>query len=132
VRYGFASALALAVDAGLIWVLHKWFDVHYLWAAAIGFMTGCGVTYVLSKTMVFDNNSGRSERSMLILFWLVGVAGLGLNQVVMYIGVDIVSLPVMAAKAVSALFVFWFNFFLRGSVVFKDPDLRTTQKNKQN
>ena len=122
-RYGFASALALAVDAGLIWVLYKWAGMHYLWAAAIGFMTGCAVTYVLSRSMVFDNQSGRSEQSMMVLFWMVGVAGLGLNQLIMYAGVDLLSLHVMAAKAVSALIVFWFNFLLRGSLVFKDPDL---------
>jgi putative flippase GtrA len=72
---------------------------------------------------VFANGSGRGARSLFLPFFVVGALGLLLNQLIIYTGVDILSLHVLVAKALSAAVVFWFNFYLRGTHVFKDPDL---------
>ena len=122
-RYGFSSGLALVVDVGLMLLLAQWLGIHYLVAAAIGFSTGCLVTWILSITFVFNDQSKRATGQNLLLFVLVGVLGLGLNHIILYIGVDLLQSGLLLAKGFSAIVVFWFNFFLRGAYVFKDPDI---------
>lgn len=124
--YGASSALALGVDFGLLLWLHKVDGVDYLLAAAIGFSCGCIVTYICSRLFVFDNNSNRRDAITFVLFVLVGVLGLGLNHIVLYLGVDVFEITLVFAKCISAGLVFWFNFLLRGMFVFKDPDLCKT------
>lgn len=127
IRYGASSAIALGVDVGLMMGLIEFAGLNYLYAAAIGFSAGCVVNYVLSKYFVFEDKSNNSETQTVVLFFSVGVAGLLLNQLVLYVGVDLLSTPTLVAKAASAGIVFWFNFLLRGIFVFKDPDLCKTQ-----
>jgi len=122
-RYGFSSGLALMVDVGLMLLLVNWFDVHYLVAAAIGFSSGCLVTWLLSITIVFNDQSKRATAHNMLLFVLVGVLGLVLNHIILFIGVDLLQIHLLLAKGFSAIVVFWFNFFLRGAYVFKDPDI---------
>ena len=122
-RYGFSSGVALLVDVGLMLALVHWLGVHYLLAAAIGFSTGCLVTWLLSISIVFDDHSGRAAHRNLAYFVIVGVLGLALNHIILYIGVELLQLALLFAKGLSALVVFWFNFFLRGAFVFKDPDI---------
>ena len=115
--------MALAVDVGLIALLVYYFDSNYLWATAIGFTAGCFVTFVISKLYVFADHSQRKQQHTFALFWVVGVAGLILNQIIVFVGVEILNLALFVSKALSALSVFWFNFFLRGKFVFKDPHM---------
>lgn len=122
-RYGLSSGLALAVDAGLLFLLVEYTGLHYLTAAAIGFSCGCLVIWLLSVAVVFDNHSDRMASGNLALFLLIGVLGLALNHLVLYVGVDLLGFALMLAKAMSAIIVFWFNFFLRGVLVFRDPDM---------
>ena len=122
-RYGFSSGLALLVDIGLMLLLTQWFGIYYLVAAAVGFSTGCLVTWVLSVSYVFNDQSKRAAGQNLLLFILVGVLGLGLNHIILFVGVDLLQIGLLFAKGLSAALVFWFNFFLRGAYVFKDPDI---------
>jgi putative flippase GtrA len=127
IRYGGSSAVALGIDVGLMMALINFVGMNYLYAAAIGFSAGCVANYILSKYFVFENRSDNSETHTVLLFFIVGFAGLLLNQLILYIGVDILSVHTLVAKAASAGIVFWFNFLLRGIFVFKDPDLCKTQ-----
>ncbi|NNC98730.1 MAG: GtrA family protein [Gammaproteobacteria bacterium] len=126
IRYGACSAAALVVDVGLMTLLIEIAGMPYLYAAAIGFTAGCTVAYVASTRFVFENRNTHSESTTAILFVLVGIGGLLLNQLVLYVGVDLLAVHYLLAKFVSAGLVFWFNFLVRGSLVFRDPDLWKT------
>ena len=122
-RYGLSSGAALAIDVGLMSVLIEFFSIPYLYAAAAGFSAGCILNYFISKYFVFENRSTNSDSVTASLFVLVGIGGLLLNHLILYVGVDIISAHYLIAKIVSAGTVFWFNFLIRGFFVFKDPDL---------
>lgn len=125
--YGLSSGVALVVDFGLLTLLVQHFSMYYLYAAAIGFSAGCVVTYIASKYFVFEDRSNSSQTITASLFVLVGIGGLLLNQLILYIGVDLLSVDYRISKIASAGIVFWFNFLIRGFFVFKDPDLCKTQ-----
>lgn len=122
-RYGVCSAVALIVDVGLMTALIEYAGIPYLYAAAIGFVAGCTVAYIASVRYVFENRNGQTASVTLFMFVMVGIGGLLLNQLILYVGVGIFALHYLFAKGVSAVSVFWFNFLIRGFFVFKDPDL---------
>ncbi len=125
--YGLSSGAALVADFGLLTLLVEKFSMYYLYAAAIGFSAGCVVNYFVSIYFVFEDRSGNSQAFTATLFVLVGVGGLLLNQLILYVGVDLLSTDYRLSKVASAGIVFWFNFLIRGFFVFKDPDLCKTQ-----
>ena len=117
-RYFGASALALGVDlatySGLIYLA----GVHYLLAAPAGFALGLALIYLLSVRWVFAERRLADARLEFTLFLLIGLAGMAINELVIYIGVDRFALGPVPAKLLSAAFVFCFNFASRKFLLF--------------
>ena len=118
IRYFAASAIALAVDVGLLSGLVFLAGVNYLIATPIGFSCGLVVIYVLSIRWVFQQRRVKDSRAEFTLFAALGLTGLGLNQLVVYTAVDGLGLPVIAGKLISAGLVFCFNFASRKFLLF--------------
>jgi putative flippase GtrA len=118
IRYFGASALALGVDlatlSGLIYVA----GMHYLVAAPLGFAAGLALVYVLSVRWVFDERRLADRRIEFAVFALIGLAGMGINELILYAGVDRFGLNPVQAKVPSAAMVFCFNFASRKLLLF--------------
>ena len=117
-RYLAASALALAVDFGAYSGLIRLAGMDYLVAAPIGFSLGLATIYVLSVRWVFSHRRMKDARAEFAVFALLGLAGLAINQAVIFAGVEWFRLPPEAAKIVSAGMVFCFNFGSRKLLLF--------------
>jgi putative flippase GtrA len=117
-RYFIASALALAVDAGLYIGLIRLGGVHYLAAAPAGYALGIAVIYILSIRWVFVERRLEDARSELVLFTLIGLAGLALNQFIIFACVAGLSTTYEVAKLASAAIVFSLNFGGRKLLLF--------------
>ena len=119
VGYGLASAVALAVDYGVLLLLAKQFGVHYLVAATLSFSAGLVVAYLLSTTFVFKGRAKYGAGGEFAGFLITGLAGLALNQALLFAFVGGLHMPVEFAKAPTALLVFTFNFLSRRLFLFK-------------
>ena len=117
-RYFAASALALAVDFGSYSGLIRLAGVDYLVAAPIGFALGLATIYALSIRWVFRQRRLGDARAEFLLFTLIGLAGMALNQGIVYAGVEQFALSYELAKIVSAGAVFCFNFASRKLLLF--------------
>ena len=118
--YGFASALALGIDWGLLLALTA-LAVNYLVASATGFVSGIAITYVLSVSMVFRHRPVADRRREFVGFIGVGLAGLILTQGLMALWVGGLHLHPGLAKIPTAGIVFVFNFTVRRALLFKAP-----------
>ena len=118
VRYLAASALALTIDFGVYSGLIRLAAVDYLIAAPLGFGLGLAVIYFLSVRWVFRQRRLANARAEFALFALIGLAGMALNQLVVYAGVERLALSYEQAKLVSAGTVFSFNFVTRKLLLF--------------
>jgi putative flippase GtrA len=118
-RYVTASAAALAVDFGVYSALIRLASVHYLIAAPIGFALGLATIYLLSIRWVFGTRRIPDARMEFAIFALIGLAGLALNQLVIYAAVEGGSFSYELAKLTSAGVVFCFNFGLRKLLLFR-------------
>jgi putative flippase GtrA len=117
-RYFAASALALGIDFGVYVGLIRLIDVPYLIAAPIGFALGLATIYMLSVRWVFAHRRFADGRLEFALFALIGLAGMALNQLVLYAAVDLLSISYELAKFASAGIVFCFNFASRKLLLF--------------
>lgn len=117
-RYLAVSGVALAVDtAGLLLAANF---VHYLWAATFGFVLGVATSYLLAVRWVFRHRRlAAFPKTEFAAFAAVGVAGLGLNNLAIYVAVEQAGLGLLAAKAVAATLTFSLNFGLRKWGLFR-------------
>ncbi len=116
--YALCSLLALGADMGLLLLLHHVLGLHYLLAAAIGFIVGLFVAYALSVRFAFSQRRVADARAEFILFASVGLLGLALTQIMLHAFVDGTGMAVAPAKIVTAGFVFMFNFGARKVLLF--------------
>ena len=118
VRYSAASVLALALDFGAYIGLIRLAGVDYLVAAPAGFALGLATIYTVSIGWVFRQRRLRDARAEFVLFASLGLAGMALNQLIIYAGVELLGLSYEFAKLVSAGVVFCFNFASRKLLLF--------------
>ena len=117
-RYLAVSGAALAVDTAGLLVAANF--VHYLWAATFGFVLGAMTAYLLSVRWVFRHRRlAAFPKIEFAAFAAVGVVGLGLNNMAIYVAVERAGLGLLAAKAVAAGLTFSFNFGLRKWGLFR-------------
>jgi len=120
ILYGLVSAVALAVDWGLL-VLLTWLGVDYLIAAGLGFCVGIGVAYALSIQWVFAHRPIADRWREFTGFLGVGLAGLLLTQGLMIVCVEAFGMAPASAKGPTACLVFLFNFTVRRALLFRAP-----------
>ena len=127
VRYLLVGGTAFLVDTG---VLALFYDVLlpelggfslYI-ATAIGFIAGLIVNYILSLVFVFKSargtQVGRSVGAFLI-FAVIGIIGLGLTELGMYIGTEKLGLHYLLVKFVVTGIVLMWNYLGRKILIFK-------------
>ena len=122
VRYLVTGGLAFIVDFGLFALCLYVFDWHYLLANLVGLVAGLVLNYAMSIVWVFTACKRTLEKQKVaefVLFALVGIAGVGINQLLMYLMVDGMALKEMLSKIVAAALVLMWNFGARKLLLFK-------------
>lgn len=118
IRYFGVSLIALAVDMGCLLLLAQF--VHYLWAATLGFLLGVLTSYVLAIRWAFlHRRLAVSPRIEFAAYAAIGVIGLGINNLVIFLAVDGAGLGLWLAKIAAAMITFTFNFGARKWGLFR-------------
>ena len=86
-RFCVVGGLCFLLDYGLLFACTEYGGVPYLWSSGISFSVSVMVNYWLCLAYVF-RGAGEQSRRQRVLFLGSSVAGLGLNQVVMWALVD--------------------------------------------
>lgn len=117
VRYLAASLVALAVDTATLLALAT--VTHYLVAASCGFIFGAIVSYLIATRWAFSRRRmAQDSKSEFGIYLLVGLAGLGINNLAIFVAVGKVGIALIWAKAIAAAMTFAFNFIVRKLVLF--------------
>ena len=115
-RYFAAALVGYFFDFGTLIILHELFGVHYLIAASCGFTLGLIVVYILSNKYVFGETKIKSRTVEFGLFALIGLVGLGILNLLMWILTDYLSVMYLISKIIATVFVYIWNFFARRSL----------------
>jgi putative flippase GtrA len=117
-RYTFVGGIAYAVDFGSLFFLTEVVKIHYLISAAAAFILGLLTNYTLSIFWVFSRRTQTSKRMEFLIFAIIGLVGLGLNEGIIWFFTDLVHFHYLISKVFSAIFVFFWNFFARKKILF--------------
>ena len=118
-RYIIAGAAACAVDYGALVALTQGFRIYYLASAAIAFILGALISYVLSAAWVFDERALKNRGLEASIFFSIGIAGLFLNHFCILFFTESVKLYYLASKFISTIAVFAMNFSARKYILFR-------------
>ena len=117
-RYFLVSVMAFGMDLGVLLLLKEGFQLHYLSAAALGFLSGMVIAYVSSIRWVFRFRRQTDWRREFVLFAGIGLCGLVLNEGVMWAVTDGLDFNYSGSKLIAAGCVFLFNFCMRKTLLF--------------
>ncbi len=118
-RYVVVGGVAFVCDAGMLYYVTQFLRVNYLISAPIGFLIGTLVNYALSRTWVFERRTLKNRSAELTIFTLIGVVGLGLNELILWLFQSKLGIYYMFAKGVSGAVVIVWNFGARKLVLFR-------------
>ncbi len=119
-RYIVVGGVSFVVDWGLLFVLTEFAGLHYLISATLSFLAGLVVNYVLSTYWIFRHSKLSSKWAEFIIYSMIGVIGLGLNNLFLYLLTDKVGFHYMFSKIIVAAVVMLWNFFARKLILFKN------------
>ena len=113
IRFGFVGGTAFIIDAGILFILTQFLNVHYLISGMISFTVSVIYNYILSIMWVFDAKKDSNKAQELSIFIGLSVIGLGINQFIMWVMVDKIGVYYMLSKIVSTFVVMVYNFITR-------------------
>ena len=111
-RFGIVGFTAFLIDAGLLFILTEFCHIHYLISSIISFVVSLVYNYILSIFWVFDVQKKQTYKEVL-LFIILSIIGLGLNKLIMYLGVDLLHIYYMFCKVLATIIVMIYNFITR-------------------
>ena len=113
-KFGVVGVMATIIDFFFLFLFTDVFGMYYLLSAAISFVLSTLFNYVASMRFVFNSKFSKDEKSKeLILFVILSVSGLLLNQFLLWFFVEKIALYYMAAKIVATFFFMMWNFVSR-------------------
>ena len=120
-RYVGVGGVATIADWGVLFLLTECAEVYYLVSAIFSFITGLIVNYTLSKIFVFNNKAVKVRVKPVIEFLsygTIGVVGLGLTELILYLLTDIIGVYYMLSKVIATIVVFLWNYLARKKLLY--------------
>lgn len=112
-KFGVVGGTAFVIDYAVLFICTEFFGIYYLLSSLISFSVSTIFNYIASIKWVFDVDEKKSQRRNFVLFVVFSVMGLGLNQIIMWFGVEILDLYYMLVKIGATAVVMVFNFVTR-------------------
>lgn len=112
IKFGIVGVIATLIDLAVLMVLKEFMKVDVLAASAVAFSVSVIANYILSMLFVFESR-GNSKVKEFLVFVILSIGGLLLNQFIMWIGTEIMTAYYLWVKAFALVFVPIYNFVTR-------------------
>jgi putative flippase GtrA len=118
-RYVFVGGFAFIVDYSLLFLLTESLGIYYILSATISFIAGLIINYIISTQWIFKKSRLSNTAIEFIVYGIIGVIGLLLNDLILYLFTDIMHNHYMISKLIAAALVMGWNFVGRRTILFK-------------
>lgn len=112
-KFGIVGVIAFVIDYGVMIFLTEVFGVPYLISTTISFVVSVIFNYFASMRFVFKRKDDMSRRREFIIFIVLSVCGLGINDLLMWLMVDSLYIDYRLSKIVVTVVVAVWNFVTR-------------------
>ena len=112
-KFGIVGVIAFIIDYGVMIFLTEVFGVPYLISTTISFVVSVIFNYFASMRFVFKRKDDMSRRREFIIFVVLSVCGLAINDVLMWLMVDSLFIDYRLSKIVVTVVVAVWNFVTR-------------------
>ena len=112
IKFGIVGVIATLIDLAVLMVLKEFMKVDVLAASAVAFSVSVIANYILSMLFVFESSENSKVKEFLV-FVVLSIGGLLLNQFIMWIGTEIMTAYYLWVKAFALVFVPIYNFVTR-------------------
>lgn len=122
-KFSVVGIVAFVIDYGLFLVMDYVFHVEYLIASAISFTLATVFNFVASMRYVFAGKEGQTRTQQFIIFFVLSVIGLGVNQLILWVCVSFLFMYAWVGKLAATAVVMLFNFVTR-KIFLEDRPVR--------
>ena len=112
-KFGVVGFIAFFIDYGLLAFCTEILGINYLVSATIGFTVSVVFNYFASMRYVFKHKEGMSRRREFVIFVVLSVIGLIINNGCMWAGVELLGIHYLIVKVGATVIVALWNFITR-------------------
>ena len=112
-KFGVVGGIAFVIDYVTLIICKEIFNINVLLSAAIAFTVSVIFNYILSIKWVFQVNKEKDSRKNFIIFIVFSIIGLGLTELIMWFGTDVIKINYLIVKIIATGIVMIFNFITR-------------------
>ena len=117
ILYGIIGSFTSFLDFCVFTVLSSYVGIYYLVANCLSVFVGITASFLLNRTYNFKVKDKTTQR--FAIFLAVGLAGLLLSNVILYVGIDLLRSNETGVKLASIVLVVGFQFLLNRFVTFR-------------
>ena len=112
-KFGVVGVIATVIDFGVMNILHYGLHTNLLIANTCGFTISLVFNYLASMKYVFSHREGMSRTREFVIFIVLSVIGLGLNDAIVVALAEMAGLEANIAKVCATALVMVYNFVTR-------------------
>lgn len=117
ILYGIIGCFTSAIDFAVFTLLVQYVDLHYIVANCISVLVGISTSFYLNRKYNFKVTDKTVRR--FFTFLTVGICGLMLSNLILWIGITQLNLNELFTKLASIILVVFFQFLFNKFVTFK-------------
>ena len=118
ILYGIIGSFTSALDFAVFTMLSKYIGIHYIVANCISVLIGISTSFALNRSINFKVKDKTGKR--FLIFLTVGLCGLLLSNLILYVGIDMLSGDELIVKLASIVLVVGFQCILNKFITFKE------------
>ena len=118
VLYAVVGGLAALVEWCSFYILNTLLCIDYLVATPLSFIASTFANWFFGRILLF-RKSNQNKAKELIKIYIVSIAGLLMNLVIMYFAIEKFNIREMPAKILATGIVFIWNFLIRKLLIYK-------------
>ena len=112
-KFAIVGGIATVIDFVFLYIFREFCHFPILVSNTLSFCISVIYNYIASVKWVFDVNKEKDAKKQFIIFIVFSVIGVLLNDLIMWISVDFLSIYYLLAKIIATSIVMIFNFVTR-------------------